>query len=407
MIKPFVPDAPGLTWKLRKAGWEARWQAQSNVIRDGWPIKSRKLATKLHEPLSQMDIANIQDQCSVLQGEMLLFASGGLSYDDKFTGTLGSLIDCYLNDKDSGFRKIRPNTRGNYQNKLRRLKNEHGAEQVHEIKSRTLLEWHNQWSDDGVKVSAGHSMIAMMRILTTFGATILDEESCLRVNTLLSKMRFEMGKPREERLTSQQVEAVRRTAHARGRPSIALAQAFQFECMLRQRDVIGEYVSINEPGLLSDVIDGNRKWLRGLRWNEIDKNLMLRHVTSKRQKMLEVDLSKAPMVVAELELFGELPTDGPVIVSERTGLPYDAAAFRREWRKIATEAGIPPEVRNMDSRAGAISEATDAGAELEHVRHAATHSDISMTQRYSRGSTDKIAVVQNLRAQHRNKGSDK
>jgi site-specific recombinase XerD len=59
----------------------------------------------------------------------------------------------------------------------------------------------------------------------------------------------------------------------------------------------------------------------------------------------------------------------------------------------------------MDSRAGAISEATDAGADLEHVRHAATHSDIAMTQRYSRGSEDKIAGVQRLRAEHRSKAS--
>jgi site-specific recombinase XerD len=57
----------------------------------------------------------------------------------------------------------------------------------------------------------------------------------------------------------------------------------------------------------------------------------------------------------------------------------------------------------MDSRAGAISEATDAGADLEHVRHAATHSNISMTQRYSRGAEDKITVVQIARLEHRNK----
>jgi hypothetical protein len=48
----------------------------------------------------------------------------------------------------------------------------------------------------------------------------------------------------------------------------------------------------------------------------------------------------------------------------------------------------------MDNRAGAIIEATDADADLEHVRHAATHSDMAMTQRYSRGAEDKIASVQ-------------
>lgn len=61
----------------------------------------------------------------------------------------------------------------------------------------------------------------------------------------------------------------------------------------------------------------------------------------------------------------------------------------------------------MDSRAGAISEATDAGAELEHVRHAATHSDIAMTQKYSRGSEEKIAEVQRLRVEQRNKTGTK
>jgi hypothetical protein len=33
---------------------------------------------------------------------------------------------------------------------------------------------------------------------------------------------------------------------------------------------------------------------------------------------------------------------------------------------------------------------------LEDVRHAATHSDIAMTQRYSRGSAEKVANVMQL-----------
>ena len=55
----------------------------------------------------------------------------------------------------------------------------------------------------------------------------------------------------------------------------------------------------------------------------------------------------------------------------------------------------------MDSRAGAISEATDAGADLEHIRQAATHSDIAMTQRYSRGDADKTKSVLLKRVEHR------
>jgi hypothetical protein len=55
----------------------------------------------------------------------------------------------------------------------------------------------------------------------------------------------------------------------------------------------------------------------------------------------------------------------------------------------------------MDSRAGGITEASDAGAPLEHIRHAATHSDIQTTQGYSRGAADKTANVLEMRALHR------
>jgi hypothetical protein len=99
----------------------------------------------------------------------------------------------------------------------------------------------------------------------------------------------------------------------------------------------------------------------------------------------------------------DLPASGPVIECELTSYPWSTSEFRRKWRILATTAGIPTTVRNMDSRAGAISEATDAGADLEHVRHAATHSNIGMTQRYSRGSVDKVAGVSKQRVAHRNK----
>jgi site-specific recombinase XerD len=109
------------------------------------------------------------------------------------------------------------------------------------------------------------------------------------------------------------------------------------------------------------------------------------------------------MVIQELVLwFGamdrkRMPSTGAIIVSERTGLPWHSQEFRRYWRKIATHAGIPPEVKNMDTRSGAITEATDAGIPLETIRHASTHSDVGMVQRYSRGSTEKIADVMQLR----------
>ena len=80
---------------------------------------------------------------------------------------------------------------------------------------------------------------------------------------------------------------------------------------------------------------------------------------------------------------------GPLIVDETAGRPYAGYAFAREWRTIARAAGIPDHVWNMDARAGAITEAEDAGADLDQIRSAAAHSQISTTKRYSRGAVGK------------------
>jgi hypothetical protein len=66
----------------------------------------------------------------------------------------------------------------------------------------------------------------------------------------------------------------------------------------------------------------------------------------------------------------------PLIVDETAGRPYAEHAYAREWRAVARKAGIPDTVWNMDARAGGISEADDAGADLDMIRSAAGHSGI-------------------------------
>lgn len=409
MNKPRIEGAPGLAWKPRKHGrWEARWQARTDiVIEKGFQPKSIRVWCGTEAELNEIVQDFIRSRCAIMQNEMLVFNAGGVpTIEATFDGTLRSLIAMYQIDPMSTYHKLRYNSRRTSNALTKRIEERHGNTFIETIKARTLIEWHQQWADAG-KVAMGHAMISQIRTLLTFGATLLDNDDCRRVRQILRDMKFKMSKPREERLTSEQADMIRAAAHEKGRHSIALAQAFQFECMLRQKDVIGEWVPISELGPATEVVDGNSKWFRGLRWSEIDDNLILRHMTSKRQKMIEIDLKGAPMVMDELArlraLYGNLPANGPVIVSERTKAPYDMISFRRMWRELATKCGIPKEVRNMDSRAGAISEATDAGADLEHVRHAATHSDIAMTQRYSRNSAGKVAEVQVLRSAHRNK----
>ena len=66
-------------------------------------------------------------------------------------------------------------------------------------------------------------------------------------------------------------------------------------------------------------------------------------------KDVEIDLKQAPMVMEELALLGERPRTGPMIICEANGYPWSANEFRRKWRMVANEAGIPMNVKNMDS----------------------------------------------------------
>lgn len=409
MDKPVIEDAPGHIVRPVRGGWEVRWQARRDLVLAGYKPKSVSLWKGAE--LSDAARALISDRCKSLQHDMLIWGRGGMPIATSvYTGTIKSLITCYLSDKDSTYHGQRFATRKVTQAFMRRIEQDMGEEQVRDINARFIRRQHEDWSEGG-KIAMAHGLIGRLRTLFSFGMTILEDEECERLCTVLGKLRFAMPQKRVSYITAEQATAVRRMAHTQERHSVALAQAIQFETLLRQKDVIGEYVPHSEKGVSDVVLADGQKWLRGIRWSEIDANLILRHVTSKRGKELVVDLRLAPMVMEELrDLTGTdevrrdlLPASGPVVVQEESGLPYPSSTFRHVWRRIARLAGVPDDVCNMDSRAGGISEATNAGADLEHVRHAATHSNITTTQGYSRSSEEKVAKVQRRRIEYRNK----
>ncbi|MCK1536880.1 hypothetical protein IVB10_21500 [Bradyrhizobium sp. 176] len=324
---------------------------------------------------------------------------------------LRKLIRRYQNDPLSGWHKLRYATRQNQRNLLRQIDRRYGHVRLRKIKGRTLLKWHGQWLD-GTKYSAARAFIKKIRVLFGFGLTILDNKDCKRIRQIMSAMRFPAAPRRKQRVTLDQAIAIRAAAWRCGRGSVALAQAFQFEVMLRQKDTIGEYLPADLPEGGAGLVIGDEKWVRGLLWSEIDDDLILRHQTSKTDKPVVVDLRLASMVIEDLRADGLVSgrgrlrlvkrLQGPVIVSETTGLPYPAFDFRRLWRSIARDAGVPDNVFNMDSRAGGITEAFDSGAAPDSIRSAATHSELATTQGYNRGEElDRSSLVLKARARRR------
>jgi hypothetical protein len=411
---PRVEDAPGLVWRERKKTWVAYWQARSDLVKRGYAPGAKKLWEGV-EP-DDIDKAEIASECNELQSAMLIWGrerdAGGKLYP---LVTVSNLIFKYQNDPDSAFHKKQYEARQGKAALLKRIDKRFGDVMLAEITGRMILSWYKEWSDGGQKVSAGGAFIATLRTLFRFGAGLLDDAECSRLAGTLSSQSYKGTKPREVALSAAQAVAVRKAAHARGWRYMALAQAVQFECTLRQKDVIGEYVPVKEPGV-SDVIrtwnfkgqKKTKKWITGIRWERIDENLILRHVTNKRNKKIEIDLKLAPMVMEEFQaIFGStdrsaMPASGPVIC-EPDDHPYYSGEFRRKWRKIADDAGVPKHVKNMDTRSGAITEAAAAGADMEKVRKAATHSNVAQTQNYSRDDAKATAEVMALRVARRNK----
>lgn len=297
--------------------------------------------------------------------------------------TLRKLIRRYQKDPLSRWHQLRYATRKNHRNLLRQIERRYGATKLRNIKARTLLQWHAEWLD-GTKHWAARAFIKKLRTVLGFGLTILEDKHCARIRQVMSAMRFPGAPRRKVRITADQALAVIAVAHRRGWHEIALAQALQFELMLRQKDVIGEWLPVDEDAK-GHLVDGDWKWCRGLLWQEIDRHLVLRHQTSKTGKLAVFDLKLAPMVMGELRRVGKLPPAGPVIIDRATGQPCRAFMFRRRWRECARAADVPDEVFNMDNRAGGISEAFDARANADFIRSAATHSELATTQGYNRG----------------------
>jgi hypothetical protein len=264
-----------------------------------------------------------------------------------FDGTVASLASRYRFDPASPYHKLRHKTRDHYDFMINRIVKNYGPRKLADLTEDDIIEVYEQWRRQG-KIATGKVTVTVFRILIHFGNAVLHDGACQRLSGVFNTLVFDAPAPRNKRLTEVQARAIASKAHEMGFPSIALAQALQFDCALTQRDVVGEWVPIPEPGV-SDITANGKKWLRGARWEEVDENMVFRHPASRDGKILERRLSKAPMVMEEIARIGERPTSGAMIVS-KVGVPYETISFRRLWRKIADAAGVPKDVHNTDGR---------------------------------------------------------
>ena len=391
-------DAPGLKKLKRRDGHIDRYWAASEAAKvKGYPVKS----VRLHYDDTIAGRLACAARCRQLQSEMLAWLHGGQA--ERLTaytpGQLGWLIESYREHKDSPYHEVRQSTRRTYDYGLTMLERDHGAEVVDTITGPTIRRWFKLWAGPAEPGGASRDRraylgIQVLRVVTNFGAELRDTPA-RELADILSRMEFRNPTRRLVRMSFQQAEAFRKAARAAGWPSMARAVAIQFAAFLRQKDVIGEWVPADGQG---GIVRDGKRWQWGLCWGDhLTSDLQLKKPTSKSngKTTVEHDLALFPEVVEELADVAD--RIGPVITDETTGFPYTVRVFSTRFRRIARAAGIPDNVWNMDSRAGAVSESYDAGAEPMDVMRSAGHTEIKTSQRYDRDDIEKTTRVAKLR----------
>ena len=396
---PSEYPTPGLKRRTNRDGTERLvWVARADIVAAGYEPKT----VRLH--YAPDDLALISAACLRMQAEMLAWASGQRRDPLRFDGTLASLIRRYQNDPASPYRQIKWNTRRIYDQTLGVIEKAFGKRVLANLGLNDFRRWYDEAKKpkapgEPERLNKAHKIVSLCRRLFTYGIAA-EIPDCARLAAILEASRFKQPGRRRVMLERHHVEAFITEALKADRLSLALGTAMQFETALRQRDVVGEWEPLPDGKTVGGIVLNRRRWANGLTWADVNERFEIFKATTKTGAIAAHDLKLCPETMRLLQLVPAGQRIGPLIIDEKSGLPFATDGYAREWRIVANAAGIPKHVWNMDARAGAITEADDAGADLDEIRSTAAHSQASTTIRYMRGSLGKSRKVAGLRAAH-------
>jgi len=356
------------------------WKAPARYVKAGYALKRVRLeGTDLEKAAT----------CRALTREMLVWYDGAPKVSP---GTWQWLLGRYKADEFSPYNEVKANTRATYTAEVAKLEDTIGAELLADWGDVRIKTWHRDLLAAGRSVSYVKRQVTQLRICLNYGVRIENAE-CNRLALIMSKMKFASPKPRRKFMTREQAEAIVAAADAAGHTSFGTAVLLMFETTLRPVDVRGLWAPAHRSE--GGIIDNGKRWGDGLTWEMIDADMrILRKESSKTGIEVEFDLRDMPVLRARLR---EIPRRaGPVFVTFE-GKPYKERYFSSLFDRFREAAGVPDDVQMRDARAGAITEAKEAGASPADIRDLAGHSDITTTNRYMRGRAEGAARVIRLR----------
>jgi hypothetical protein len=376
-------EAPGFKKVLRGQDVppDLYWAAADDAVAAGYPTKTVPIDVDFSN--AAQAIESISVRCRELQFEMLAWLDG--ERDDearlkaRFDGTIRSLADCYESDPDSGYATVQANTAQGYISWLKMVRDTVGARLIARVAAKDTRRWYREWKalasrrgSDGVRSAYGG--IQVFKILLNYGIEC-GIQRCRQLRSDMEKIRFPRNPPRDVTITFAEAKRFVIEALRRGWKNLALAQAVQFECFLRQKDVIGAWQKvaadyIAQPG---EIVLRGKVW-RGTTMDMITLDADLKIRTSKTGQPVVHKTSACQLVVLVLAAFGPDEWKGPV-ACRPDGTPFpDRQSYAKAWRKIAKAVGISDEAQNMDNRASAVSEAAEAGVATDDIQRQTGHS---------------------------------
>ena len=349
----------------------------------------------------------------------------------RYDGTMKSACLIYQEHPLSRFHRVKHNTRRGYLADIKVIISTVGARLIRNVTVLDVEHWYQEWrrgvvfvDAHGVKtvgperIDRAHNAVAMVRMVMRFMSALRHPE-CKLLSDELAKVQFERGGAREQELNLQHVRAFVRTAFELADRGVipreralymSIGTTSQFELMLRQKDIIGDWAprkaDARYPTGISLLQTDDETWSGFYTWESIPGwRWRTRTSKSKYRAAAEFDLTIYDLLFPLLEQVPMAERRGAIVKGEH-GLPIRYRSYAKWWRQIATAAGIPADVQSMDARAGGITEAEEAGAPLEDIQAGATHEDKRSTLRYVRRRTRKIASVAEVRKLSRNGGDD-
>jgi hypothetical protein len=263
--------------------------------------------------------------------------------------------------------------------------------------------WYTDWRapdspGDDEHVKRAHEGVSTFRQVVYFLAAMRKYDGVAQLAAELQLVQFKKAQAREQEMTYAQASAFVRAALELGQKGVipaerglymAIGVAGQFETAERQRDIIGEWAprgaNRRMPSDIGMLDRGKEVWIGYFTWENVPGwRWRLKTFKSSFTKRGSHDLTRYPLLMPLLEAVPHDQRTGAIVKGEH-GLPVRSRSYGNWFRQIATAAEIPPDVWNMDSRAGRASEAFAATGDIALIQRLLKHTSQQITWRYIRG----------------------